>query len=446
MRLMKRFWTYLDFTAFPDRRKIHFLINIFVGIFIAVVCHLLEHTDWGEATINRAFDFVVAREAGNAAQSMEQLGEQRHNRISDRIEIDFVEIDHETYKKWGKPLVTRRDELARAIETVYKGGAKVVVVDILFEDKDCCNPEYDRQMRKVLENMTDEKAATNVIFPVRLGSEGDIREHLFGDLIDKNPNFHLAVANFSASPTDKVVRYWVPYEIAKSDGGYRVLWHMSFLAAILAHGKSRELRDVEDQVARQQVQQAHHFELENAKEIELSADRDDLYRNRIRFLLIPPNTLKGHPGGNLFQEVHRLDEVQYGVFRNKIVVIGNTSPDAGDMHATPAGNMAGMYIVGNAINTIIHGIQPYHLGEGWSFLLEAAEIVLAAYLFLYLRALSAAILGVGAVLLIFGGLSYYCFLRSGVFLNFIFPVAGMGFHRAIANIEEIMEKGAVLTE
>ena len=101
MRLMRRFWTYIDFTAFPRRRKIHFLINIFVGIGIAVVCHFLEHTDWGEATINKAFDFVVAREAGNAAQSMEQLGEQRHNRISDRIEIDFVEIDHETYKKWG---------------------------------------------------------------------------------------------------------------------------------------------------------------------------------------------------------------------------------------------------------------------------------------------------------------------------------------------------------
>lgn len=446
MRLMKRFWTYIDFTAFPRRRKIHFFINIFVGIVIAVFCHLLEHTDWGEATINKAFDFVIAREARDSAQSMEQLEGRGHNRISDKVEIDFVEIDHETYKKWGKPLVTPRDELARTIETVYKGGAKVVVVDILLEDKDCCHPEYDRQLRKVLENMTDEKAATNVIFPVRLGKEGDIRENLFGDLIDKNPNFHRAVSNFSASPADKVVRYWVPYEIVKNDGKNRVLWHMSFLAAILAHGKSRELEDVENQVARQPFQQPHHFKLENAREIELSADRDDLYRNRIRFLLIPPNTLKGHPGGNLFQEVHRLDEVQYGVFRNKIVVIGNTSPDAGDIHPTPAGNMAGMYIVGNAINTIIQGIQPSHPGEVWRFLLEAVEVVLAAYLFLHFRTFSAATLGVGAVLLIFGGLSYYCFFRSGVFLNFIFPVAGMGFHRTIANIEEIMEKGVLRTE
>ena len=137
---------------------------------------------------------------------MEQLEGRGRDRISDKVEIDFVEIDHETYKKWGKPLVTPRDQLARTIETVYKGGAKVVVVDILLEDKDCCHPEYDRQLRKVLENMTDEKAATNVIFPVRLGKEGDIRENLFGDLIDKNPDFHRAVSNFSASPADKVVR------------------------------------------------------------------------------------------------------------------------------------------------------------------------------------------------------------------------------------------------
>ena len=45
MRLMKRFWIYIDFTAFPRRRKIHFFINIFVGIVIAFFCHLLEHTD-----------------------------------------------------------------------------------------------------------------------------------------------------------------------------------------------------------------------------------------------------------------------------------------------------------------------------------------------------------------------------------------------------------------
>ena len=108
--------------------------------------------------------------------------------------------------------------------------------------------------------------------------------------------------------------------------------------------------------------------------------------------------------------------------------------------------MAGMYIVGNAINTIIQGIQPSHPGEVWRFLLEAVEIVLAAYLFLHFRTFSASMLGVGAVLLIFGGLSYYCFFRSGVFLNFIFPVAGMGFHRTIANIEEIMEKGVLRTE
>src|SRR5208337_2014158 len=103
MRLMRRFWTYIDFTAFPRRRKIHFFVNIFVGIVIAIFCHLLEHTDWGEATINKAFDFVVAREASNSAQSMEQLGERRQDRISDRLAIDFVEIDRETYKKWGKP-------------------------------------------------------------------------------------------------------------------------------------------------------------------------------------------------------------------------------------------------------------------------------------------------------------------------------------------------------
>jgi hypothetical protein len=45
--------------------------------------------------------------------------------------------------------------------------------------------------------------------------------------------------------------------------------------------------------------------------------------------------------------------------------------------------------------------------------------------------------------LIFGYLSYLYFLKTGVFLNFVFAVVGMGFHETVAHIEEIIERKGV---
>lgn len=438
---MKRLFSYINVGRFSRKQRIHFFINIGVGIVIAVFFHFLEHTDWGEDVINKAFDLIVVKEAQKAAGGMESLQTQKNDNISDQIV--FVDIDHEAYVKLGRPAITPRNELAKIVEAAYQGGARIVALDILLEERDCCHPEHDRALKNVFQKMVDRKVATKVIFPVRIGYDGDINKNLFNDFIDKHPNFYSALPTLSATATDRVIRYWAPYATVKVGSGQRILWNMSFLAAMLADGKAAEIKDFEETIKTGEFHEAHLFKLSSMKEITISPERDDIYHNRIRFLLIPKDTLPGHPGGNLFNASYRVDEVEHAIFKDKIVIIGNSSPDTGDIHPTPAGNMAGMYIIGNAVNTISLGIQPSHSSMILNLLIEVVIITGAAYLFLYFQSFLAQLLGSVVLIATLGTMSYYYFLHTGVFLNFIFAVIGMGFHKTIANIEEIVERRGI---
>jgi CHASE2 domain-containing sensor protein len=431
---MKSIFSFIDIRRFSRTKKIHFFINIAVGILIAIFFHFIEHTDWGEGTINKAFDFIIAREAANSARTMESLTARRD--ISPSGGIVFAEIDHKAFTKWGSPLITPRAKLAGIVKTAYKGGAKIIALDILLEDKDYCHPQGDRELRKVLQDMTDKKVPVKVIFPVRINTNGQIRKNLFKDLIDRNPNFYAATSHISASAADRVVRYWVPFEKVQNGADSTILWNMPFLITMLAEGKEGEIKEFEKTIKAGRFNHPHYFNLGRNRSIILSPEREEIYRNRIRFLLVPPNTLPDHPGGNLFDRAYQVDEIKQAPLRDKIVLIGNSSPDAGDMHPTPVGSLAGIFIIGNAVNTISLGLQPSHSHFLLNIMVEALVIVLAAFLFLYFSSFLAEILGSGILILILGVVSYYVFLRTGVFLNFIFAVIGMSFHKTIATIED----------
>jgi CHASE2 domain-containing sensor protein len=430
--------TAFDFLKISREERIHFLINIIIGIFIAGVLYGVEATDWGEKIINNLFDPVITKEATGAARLAEQVSAEISPHISNRIV--FIDIDHETYKRWGRPLLTPRKEIARIIEDAYRKGAGIIVLDILLEKPDCCNPDGDIRLRSVLQEMADKKSPTKVLFASRIGNDRNFKKNLFDDLIDKTPNFFRASVNVSASPTDRMVRYWVPFEEINSTTGSSALWNISFLAAVLSEDKLAELSKLSGLIESGQFQKSFHLRLGNNKEIELTPDKEDLYRYRIRYFLIPKNTMSNHEGGNLFNSAFTIDEADNIFFKDKIVIIGNSSPDAYDMHPTPIGNMAGMYIIGNALNTILLGNQPSEAHLIVRILMEIAVIILAAYLFLKFTSFAAAVIGSSMLFLLSITISYYYFIHFGVFLNFSFALAAMGFHKIVMNIEQIINE------
>ena len=423
---------------FYNSEAFHLLINVFIGIAIAVFMFGVEHTDWGEANINKAFDFGIKVEASKSTKAMESLKAQRNIHISDRIV--FAEIDHETYKKWGSPLLTPRVKLAEIVKIAHEGGAKIIALDVLLENKDCCHPQDDLILRKTLQDITDKKSTTKVIFPVSIDYDGKKRKNIFQDLIDQNPNFYIASAQISASVTDRIIRYWVPFETIKNDNGGNIIWNISFLVAMLDKGKEREIRKFEKTIISGKFHKDHRIELDHDRFITISPDRDEIYRNRIRFFLIPKNTLSNYPGGNLFENAYNIDEIKHVSLKDKIVIIGNSSPDAGDIHHTPVGDMAGIFIIGNAVNTISLGIQPSPSPLWLSIIIDIAFIFMAAFLFLNkLKSFKAQIISYLAIF-IFMIVSWYVFIKTGIVLNFVFAWIGINVHSTISYIEDDLKK------
>jgi CHASE2 domain-containing sensor protein len=106
----------------------------------------------------------------------------------------------------------------------------------------------------------------------------------------------------------------------------------------------------------------------------------------------------------------------------KGVVIGNSSPDTWDIRQTPVGKMPGLYVIGNAVNTIISGIQPVPTHWWINLLAEAAVIFLAAFIFTRVSTFFGQLATSAIFLIIAIPVSLFIFYRWGLFFNFVMPL------------------------
>lgn len=423
----------------------HYLMNVLVGVVIALAFTVTAESRWGEGLRDAAFDLLVRYEYHNASQSP---GAQP---------LFFVEITPAEYRQWGEPLLTPRDRVADLIEAAWHKGAPVVVLDILLDRPDREHPQADARLRLLLERMLRENAGTKVVFPVRIGTEGELRPHLFDDLLQRTTAdgrrlFYPAVPTVLASELDLLHRFWGMYQLGRDQNGEtRVIWSVPLLAAALHSGSQERL----DAAARDLLAGARHGGAQHASELQLQLGAAHLhlpaiesvpisgsshpvyrageshglpYAQRVRFL-IPRQTSAKRDAGNFRAGLSPQS------LAGKIVVIGNGSPETGDVLSTPVGQMPGMYLIGNAINTIVANRMPAHL-NGWLHLAaEAFTIALAAWFFLRFETVPAQLVSSLLLLLLFLPLSWFIYRYSGVFFNFIVPVAGMRLHAVVDSME-----------
>ncbi len=433
-----------------SRLRAHFLINVAIGILIAMAFALTTSSQWGEGMMNAAFDLLVRHEYNNASDSA-----QKGNPLY------FVEITPAEHRQWGEPLLTPRDRLADLIEAAWKKGAPVVALDILLDRPDRDNPTGDMKLRSLLEKMLRENSRTQVIFPVRIGTDGGLRPHLFDDLFKRTTTdgkriFYPAVPTVLASEGDLLNRFWGLYQVGRDQTGHtKVVWSVSLLAAALFSGTQSHLDD-----AAKTLEGAtnHSADGGHAAGSHISLERNELhipalerlnlpgsdhpvyvegeshglpYTQRIRFL-IPSETRAKRDAGN-FRPGLSPDSLS-----GRIVVIGNGSPETGDILPTPVGRMPGMYVIGNAINTIVTGRMPIHLNPWLHYAVEALIIVIAAWLFLHFHSLLAQLLSSLIFIAMFVPLSWYIYREWGLFFNFIIPVVGMKLHKTADGIESMI--------
>jgi len=420
----------MDIRKYSYKKRVHFFINIIVGLLIVLGTHFIQNTELGESSMNWALDFFIKHEAQKATI---KNNEER---------ILYVDINDDTYERWGKPLLIPRDKLASIIESAHEGGAKVVVVDILLDYKDCCNPKGDEKLRKVLEDIHKRKSSLKIILPILVYQNGKTSNNIFTDLIaeNKGANFHYGLPYISETQKDSVTRYWMPYKVIKNiaDKPF-IIWGIPLLAVALTEEEGFEkLEGLQNDI----------FEGRNFKKqltfakngISIMSNMQDAYSYRIRYLQPPEKLGLNRIEAQYIKETLSKKEMERMRktfnFKNKIVIIGNSTNEAGDMHLTPVGNMAGLFIIGNAINTLINGLQMSQSPFWLNVIVEIIVIVIAAWFFLYFTSLLAQSLGTITLLLVFGPISWLFFIKKGIFLNFVLPIIGMVLHEIIADVEE----------
>lgn len=424
--------------------RAHFLVNVLVGIVIAIIFALTTTSQWGEGLLNTAFDLLVRYEHGVAKDPSPET-----NRLF------FVEITPDEYQRLGEPLITPRYRVAELLETAWKSNASVVTLDILLDRPDTAAPDGDTALRNLLERMLQKNSRTQIIFPVRIGSDGIIRSHLYEDLFNRTTAdgrhiFHRAVPTVLASEGDLQNRFWGLYQIGRDQhGGERVIWNLPLMASALLEGYGQRLNQLASTLLHdahavgQHTSHGHVLKLrEGHIEVPSLILREDKlltageahglpYTQRIRFMLSPDT--RSRRDADKFRPDLAIPDLA-----GKVVVIGNGSPETGDILATPVGRMPGMYVIGNAINTIITGRMPVHMNTWLHYGIEALVIVFAAWLFLHFHSMLAQNLASLVFIILFVPLSWLLYKEWGIFFNFIIPVVGMRLHKVADSIETLI--------
>jgi CHASE2 domain-containing sensor protein len=432
----------LDFRRWDRRIKIQFLTNLTVGICICAAFHYLEHTSFGEKILNSVFDKMAKKETSQAInRSKDCIGSQigdpncDKNAVWASNNIAYIDIDDSAYRLWGEPLIIPREKVARYIRLADKNRARMVVLDLLLD-----YPSHDKNgdalLRETLEDLTSRNSPLAIIFPVTLrAADRTARPLIYDDIISLNPNFYRALPHVSISRSDRVVRYMKHFESIKlRDGSRGVLFGVPLLASVILGDELGQFKKIEERIIsdlQTSAMEMHVYEIYFKDGSNLFIENHELISSRIRFTQIPPGIMQSE--GNLFTERILPDEVEglQSELRGKVVIIGVSSPDKGDIHPTPVGEMPGMYIIGNAISTVASHEQVRPQPFWMRLLIEFVIILFAAFLFLYTTsaAIEIALSVIMVTLLV--PLTYHFYMTYGIFINSIFPVMGMSLQRVL---------------
>lgn len=426
-KIMEKICNRLTTREPEKKKKAQFCVNMWAGIVVLLLMHTAASTRWGEGVLNDAFDEFIQKDAKKAVKTIANTGD-----------IFLVDLDH---NKPGKPdeeisYISPRDTIAKIIKMAALGKAKIIVLDILLEKKDYRSPERDEELQKVLEELSmDKECQTKIIFAQRVGKDGNLKRNLFDPLIDKNPNFYRAIPTLYATKKDRVIRYWKTYD---GYGKTNVIWSIPVLTLVLNEGRIEDLKKCEKQLAQKEKgieELVVNLDKRKNKTFVLPFSNKDLFRQRIRFSLIPRDCIDGSPAGNLI--LPTMDSLNPRRFKDKIVLVGASDPEKGDIHPTPIGDMPGMYIHGNAIHTLLEGLQPAPAPWWIAIVFDIVIIITVPYFFLRLKSWLAKLIGTIILSTALALFSYYILFRYlGMFFSFAFGTAAMGYFDTFSGIRE----------
>lgn len=426
--------------------KIHFILNIIFGFIIAFVLHFLEITPFGNSILASEMDNMIAKEAKKAKNIDSN--------------IIFIDIDSNTEFLWNtnfeetenykyrlNSVITRRDSLTALLRKVASFSPEIIVVDMMFKYYSI-DEKHDSSLISFIEAFKTHHTNSSLILPFP-GSDVNLEEHKIYQHIINSNNIYFASVHVASEFDERKIRYIYSYN---KDDKNNIYWSVPIIVYALRNKIS--LSDLT-------LEELHRRGIKLEDENPFHYEGINFLSSRIRYTLIPTiydkstgePTFFGNIDGNPDIKFSGLEIISYQdgdvepyhsdkylekKFNNNIVVIGNSTYEKNDIIYTPIGEIPGMYVIGNSINTILNlGLiksPPVIL----FILIESVTILICAYLFLFLKDIIASIFGFIVIGIPLAYASYLIFELTGYFLTANFAVIGIGIHKIIVDIEKLV--------
>jgi hypothetical protein len=424
-----------------------FYIYIAVGIVITIGLFIFENTHFASPIINYFVDKLIQLDYNKLSNSNKNLEDK----------IVYIDIDKETDFLWlgddrntVNKFLTPRNKVAQLLKIIYDSRPNEIVLDIKF-DVASNYPQNDDSLRFFFEQFIFNSRINNnpikLILPSIITEDNLIGKDIFDSLnLSKDPNVYYGLDYVASDEESRIMRFMVDYK-KTADNNIVLSMPIAAVAFYLDIPKS-DFDIITLQTAIKD--KLGDFELVEDK---INSYNIDIIRNRIRYFEKPyyegsssnldvDSLINKNIG---FKALYLTDYCNFppfnsktfrdSIFYNKIVIIGSSSESKGDIHLTSIGKMAGMYLVGNSILTILN-LRLKYIPIVFQFFIELISIIAAAFVFMKFRTqLSEIVVQIvcGIPLL---GLGIVFFIYYGYIFHGLFVLFGISIYSTIISFEE----------
>lgn len=466
----------------------HFIANLFVGLLIAVVLHLLHQGPLLHTLDDAAIDWTMRIYGGTAPPAGTRP-------------IAFIDIDDATWQAWGEPLLTPRDPLAALLRHAIDGAAAAIVLDI-----DLSHPggAGDQALAAVLRTYLPDATGQPPNLPplilardIRLPPPGSHalpteRQTPFDDLVERAPGIHWAAPLFERDGDGRIRRWRLWTATCGSDGQPRVRPSIQLLLAGLLdgtpaqqaqlagvlrgyrpsgcggpgmargddqadgpgadpgpidpdpqHGQTAGHRDDHGEIAVRLGEREIHLEPHGtaARVIYREPWRPEAGKVRSEVTLDDGRRVPAIAVRPAAAVVKATDPRSGAWLQGHVAIVGGSHRDTRDIHMTPLGWMPGALILANAVQSLGHHGELRTPSLAETLAVEAFLILIMSALFARFDSLLGSLLSGLAVILVLLPLSLAVF-GNGTWLSFAIPLIAIMVHKLWAEIEALIQKVA----
>lgn len=455
----------LDIRRHDDDKIKEFIFNLFLGMIVILFFIFFRDTVIRQDIINSWFDKYISLRLDSDTET---------KRIAN--EIVFLDFDNTSIEELKRPDLTPRNKVADLVRIAYEKEAKLIIIDMDFSevdyspfkllagDKTELNGESrDKILYDLLETIKNDNVQdTKVLIPSITYADQHEKPNIFSNLIDDKKIYSITSTFTANNRNNWDVRFWLPYLKTKKldTEETHLLWSIPIMTMALTIGNEEELKPLEQSilndndidnesytlnVKRQNREETFTFYEEQYKKQGLIRDTQSNQYNRIQYTILPPNVKPLEPFGNIpakhighwRNSAFKLDNERIDC-KDKIVIIGRSDDNCGDLHATPIAIMPGMYIHGNIIATALSETQPHLTSISKHLIIEIILVIIASYMFLLIPQKTKYLIPIMMGMCWLFSYLYFCYSNEFIFFSFAFT--SIGVYNWLKNIQNFFRR------